>query len=539
MSAPAAEAGEIFQRLKGWGLARLLLTVVAAAAALLLPPVQRETQGLILAALGLAAVTNLLVIVVPLKAGPLRALAHALILADTALVALLVYLTGWAGSPFLPLAFATVLSAAFLLGRGSAVVYASAMVLALCAVTGFYRAAVRAQVPPPLLSSEASLLWQRDLGYYLGHLLLETGALYAVAVLSGILVQRLSREQVLVREVLDLMGEGVVAVDARGRLLVANAEAQRCLRLGGIQTGHPLLPALPEEISSWMGPALETEVPLQTTRVLTPPVGPTLPLAVQVAPLSDGRGRRGTVVLLTDLTREREALATERRAERLEATARLSMGIAHEIRNPLSSIRGAAQELTRGNDPRLTAMILRESDRLDRILGEFLFYARLATPRLVRCDLGRVLGETVETVRSRPEARDVAWQVDLSDAGVVEADPEQLGRLFLNLLINAVQAMEGRGAVSLRAQRLARKGVPGAVVTVADTGPGIRGEATARVFEPFYTTKGEGTGLGLALAARVTAAHRGEIRLLEPSPGACFEVWLPERAPDGEGAGHA
>ena len=537
-----AETAEILQRLKGWVLARLLLTVVASAASLLVPAAQTGTQGLILAALGLAAATNILVVVVPLKAGPLRALAHVLLLADTALVALLVYLTGWAGSPFLPLTFATVLSAAFLLGRGSAVVYASAMVLALCAVTGFYRAAAQAQVPPPLLGQEAILLWQRDLGYYLGHLLLETGALYAVAILSGVLVQRLSREQVLVREVLDLMGEGVVAVDARGRLLVANAEAHRCLRLGEIRTGRPLLPALPEEISAWMGPALETEVPLQTTRVLTPPVGPTLPLAVQVAPLSDGRGRRGTVVLITDLTREREALATERRAERLEATARLSMGIAHEIRNPLSSIRGAAQELIRGPDPRLSAMILRESDRLDRILGEFLFYARLAAPRLIRCDLGRVLGETVETARSRPEARGVAWQMDLADAGAVEADPEQLGRLFLNLLINAVQAMEttgGKGTVMLRARRLMRNGVPGAAVTVADTGPGLRGEAASRVFEPFFTTKGEGSGLGLALAARVTAAHGGEIRLLETAAGACFEVWLPERSPDGEGGPHA
>lgn len=537
MDAPA-RTGEYLRTIRGVALARLFLAVVSGGAALLAPPLQADVLDLILSALAVSAATNALLFVVPLRLGALKALAHALLLADTALVTFLVYLTGWAGSPFLPLTFATALAAAFLLGRAWAVVYASAMVLALCAVTGFYRSAALAGVPPPLLPQEAVALWKRPLAYYLGHLLLETAALYAVALLSGLLVVRLSREQVLVREVLDMMGEGVLAVDARGRLIVANAEAQRCLRLPEARPGEPLAAALSPDVAAWLLPALAAEAPLQITQTLVPSVGPTLPLAVQVAPLSESRGRRGTVVLVTDLTREREAAAAGRRAERLESTARLAMGIAHEIRNPLASIRGAAQELARAPDERLSAMILRESDRLDRILGDFLAYARLGPPRPGRCDLGLVLSETLEAARSREDAWGIAWRQALPPGLVVPGDPEQLRQLFLNLLINAVQALRGRGSVAATAGWATRGGSRWARVLVADDGPGIPREERGKIFEPFHTTKAEGTGLGLALAARVAAAHGGELRLAEAGAGACFEVWLPEGRPDGgEGEG--
>ena len=527
MPAPAAQARELLQRLQGLVLGRLILGVVAAGGAILGQGYDPGTLRIILSALGVSAALNALVFVVPLKPRALASLAHALLLADTALVTFLVYLTGWAGSPFLPLTFAAVVGAALLLGRAWAAIYASAMVLALCAVTGFYRAGALGHRPPPLLAQESPVLWQRDLAYYLGHLLLETGALYAVAALSGILVARLSREQVLIREILDLTRDGVLAVDARGRLLLANAEARRCLRLPALQPGDRLQPALEPEIGSWLLPAMESSAPMQTARTVETPAGPTLPLSVQVSPLAEGRARRGTVVLVTDLTREREAAAAERRAERLEATARLSMGIAHEIRNPLASIRGAAQEMGRSPDSRLTAMILRESDRLDRILGEFLSYARLAAPRPVRCDLGRLVEETLETARRRPEAKGVDLRARTEPGLLVPADPGQLAQLLLNLVINARQALGGKGTVSVAARREGGQ----AVLSVADDGPGVPGEARARIFEPFFTTKPEGTGLGLAMAARVASAHGGEIRLLSPERGAAFELWLPEGEP--------
>lgn len=521
--------------MKGFVLARTLLLVVAAGASLLAPPV--GSLAPILAALAVAALASLALLAVPLRGGSLRTLAQALLVTDTALVTFLVYLTGWAGSPFLPLTFAAVLGAAFLLSPAAAVVHASGMVLALCVVTGFYRAAALQGTPPPLLPAEASTLWDRNLSYYLGHLLLETGALYAVAILGGILVLRLSREQILLKEVLDLMGEGVIATDARGCLLVTNAEAHRCLRLSPGDVGSPLAPALPPDIAAWLVPALASESPLQMRQTVSPAVGPTLPLSVQVSPLIDGRGRRGTVILVTDLTREREAAAVARRAERLEATARLSMGIAHEIRNPLASIRGAAQELAKAPDPRLSAMILGESDRLDRILGDFLAYARLAPPRPVRCDLAAVVSETAALARERTGARGISWELPEGNPMPVEADPGQLRQLFLNLIINALQAMNGSGTLSIRLAPAARAGTDGFLATVSDTGPGVAPEAVDRLFEPFFTTKPEGTGLGLALAARVAAAHGGEVRLAGPGPGARFEVWLPARPV--EGALHA
>ncbi len=518
MGVPPAQTVEYLQRVRAWVLGRAVLAVAAAGGAVLAPPLQAGTLHLLLAVLAAWALSGLSLLLVPLRPRPLRALAQGLLLADAVAVTFLVYLTGWAGSPFLPLTFTAVLGAAFLLGGRAPLLHASAMVLALCAVTGFYRAAALVQAPPPLLPEQASPFWNRGLGWFLGHLLLETAALHAVAFLATLLVARLSREQVLVREVLDHMAEGVLAVDLRGNLIVVNAQAQRCLGLAGAEAGRPLADALQApEVSSWLLPALASSAPLQMTQT----VG-TLPLAVQVSPLTDGSRRRGTVILVTDLTREREAAAAERRAERLEASARLALGIAHEIRNPLASLRGAAQELARAPDPRLSAMILKESDRLDRILGDFLAYARLEAPRTSRCDLGALLEEAVAVAKSREDAREIRFRVSAPAGMSLAGDPGQLQQLFLNLLINAVQS--GAREVHVGAARAGRN----LRVEVADDGPGIPPEARGRIFEPFFTTKPRGTGLGLALANRVATAHGGEVRLGTSERGACFEVLFPE-----------
>ncbi len=521
MEAPPERTIEHLQRLRAWVIGRIVLAVAAAGGALLAPPLEPATLRLLLAVLAVWAFTGVALFLVPLRPVPLRALAQGLLLADTAAVTFLVYLTGWAGSPFLPLSFYAVLGAAFLLGGRAPLLYASAMVLSLCAVTGFYRAAALAHAPPPFLPVQAAPFWDRELGYFLGHLLLEAAALHAVASLSVLLTARLSREEVLVREVLDHMGEGVLAVDDDGRLIVANSQAQRCLGLAGVEPGRSLASSLASPVSSWLLPALAARASFQMAQTVEG-----LPLAVQVSPLGAGPGRRGTVVLVTDLTREREAAAAERRAERMEASARLALGIAHEIRNPLASIRGAAQELARAPDPRLTAMILKESDRLDRILGDFLAYARLEAPRPSRVDLGALLEETVALVGSREDARDIRFQSATPKGLAVSADSGQLKELFLNLLINAVQA--GAREIRVTATREARV----IRVEISDDGPGVSAEARGRIFEPFFTTKPRGTGLGLALAARVAAAHGGELRLAAagagPGGGACFEVLLPE-----------
>jgi signal transduction histidine kinase len=255
--------------------------------------------------------------------------------------------------------------------------------------------------------------------------------------------------------------------------------------------------------------------------------------------LEEAKGRLETS--LAELRHKTEALfrAEEqlRRADRLNALGIMAAGMAHELRNPLSGIRGAAEILQKETTPpekrrEFARILIREADRLDRVISSFLEFARPPKPQggpaELRLVLSRIRG-LLEPVSKRQGIRMEGNAFD--DPVALAVDPEILQQILLNLILNAIQAMPGGGTLRVES-RMARPEtdrVEGMVeVRVTDTGHGIPEAARERIFEPFFTTKEGGTGLGLSIVARLLSHMGGEIALESTGPeGTTFRVRLP------------
>jgi two-component system sensor histidine kinase PilS (NtrC family) len=276
----------------------------------------------------------------------------------------------------------------------------------------------------------------------------------------------------------------------------------------------------------------------------------------------------GYVVIFQDVTRVVAMEAELRRSERLAAVGELSAKIAHEIRNPLASITGSIQilqsdleESGEDNEPaRLMNIVVRETDRLNELITDFLVYARPAPLRPEVVDLESLLDEFAKVFGpARPDT--VSMRVSIAEKLAVEADPGQLRQTLWNLCLNAVQAMPEGGRLTISAERCAGESPQGmqpahrndegiasadeggetfsasrdpgvaaswVQISVADDGPGIPADVQERIFEPFFTTKKSGTGLGLATVHRIIENHGGELELVSGAGrGTTFRIKLP------------
>jgi signal transduction histidine kinase len=249
--------------------------------------------------------------------------------------------------------------------------------------------------------------------------------------------------------------------------------------------------------------------------------------------------------------READIERLHTRAERLEAVAELSASLAHEIKNPLASIRSAAELLAKvpgaDDDTRtLTTLVKRESDRLSRLLSEFLDFARTGVTSVRKVDLVEIAHHAAALVSAHPDKPENVTIRELfpSTPLVVVGDDDLLHRAIFNLLLNAVQASPPAGEVRLEAAELAYHQLPaqaerftrGAMmVQITDQGKGIADSIKERLFEPFVTTKAGGTGLGLSIVHRAVEAHHGFILVGRDSKGAGtrFTVILPKLGSEG------
>ncbi len=323
---------------------------------------------------------------------------------------------------------------------------------------------------------------------------------------------------------------GLLAFDREGNLATANREAARILQgdpagRGGDTAGS----LLPEGLANFLTAAQAASAPQDAVITLREPFN--LTLETISAPLQDEGGLRGNILLFRDIT-ELERLRDEvARSRRLVSLGNLAAGVAHEIRNPLSSIKGFAtyfRERLADSPPDVETaeVMIREVDRLNRVINELLEFARPRPPGMRSLNVSEVIGQAKEMMASLAKKKGIALNFQLPQEDlIIEGDPDQLKQVIWNLYLNALEATEpaGRIEVILKAEN-DRIGI-----TVADTGKGISGQDLPHLFDPYFTTKAAGVGLGLAIVHRIVEAHRGEIRAENrPEGGASFKVLLPK-----------
>ena len=325
---------------------------------------------------------------------------------------------------------------------------------------------------------------------------------------------------------LDNLSTSIIVLDTEGRLVLLNAAARVRFGVGQeLQEGHPLPHSLCEacQISRALTgeSAAETDLPWDSSI-----------LEVQSVPLRDGNGvLLGAICLARDVTKVRMMEQQVRRVEKLAAIGELAAGAAHEIRNPLTSIRGFMQLLearAQGARGDYFQIILNEIDRIDMIIRDLLLLARPAELQRVPTALDGLVNQVLLLHEQEFERQGIhllrEFQPDIRQ-GLL--DPKMLRQLLYNLLLNAAQAMPFGGTLTVR---LAESGPDHLVLAVSDTGVGIPAENLERLFVPFFTTKEEGTGLGLALCYSIVQAHQGRIDVeSKVGLGTTFRIQMPLR----------
>ncbi len=348
--------------------------------------------------------------------------------------------------------------------------------------------------------------------------------------------------------ILDALAVGIVAVDAAGRTELQNAEASRILGVSARATGGRRLAELlgsEHPAAALLDAALRDrrEVTAHATALPRRIGGDAQVVDLAVALVSSDAGIDGAVLTLTDRTIGSELAALVDQRSQSERFARLASGIAHEVRNPLGGIRGAAELLLgKLEDARLRRfpeLIRDETDRIRRLLDDL---AQLTSARPLafqRVNLHRALDALLELQRHGDDWRQIelAREYDPS-IPEIDADPDRLSQVFLNLVRNAVQAMDGKGRLVVRTRVESlyhlspgeRSPARFVHVDFDDAGPGIAPDDLPHLFTPFFSRRPGGTGLGLAIAQHWTVAHGGRIAAsAAPGGGARVRVSLPVR----------
>lgn len=354
-------------------------------------------------------------------------------------------------------------------------------------------------------------------------------------------------QQQLYALIVENVGEAVIALDPQERISLFNPAAQTMTGMSEKQClgrrfsecfGHQkvLCSLVEKSLSAGRSISDHETVELKNAKK-------NLPVSATVSPLFTADGiQQGAVLIMRDLTQIRTLEDAIRRADRLSMVGTMAAGLAHEIKNPLGGIKGAAQllqmELEEGSSlGEYPQVMIRETERVNRIIEELLDLSRPRQASSSEVNIGRILNEIILLQRQAFAEKEVRFNVYLDPSiPSIRGDGNLLTQLFLNLIKNAGEAVEPGGQVQITSRidsdyHLSAPGeraVPLVNILIEDNGPGIPQELRERIFTPFYTTKSGGTGLGLATCQKIVVDHGGLLNVkARKDGGTCFSVSLP------------
>lgn len=470
-----------------------------------------------------------------------RLFAYCQITVDIALATVIVFVTGGTESYLHALYPLSVIGAAILLGKSGGFFAASVASIAYGVLIDFDFYGML-PVRYKIIDSPVVPAWEDVFMTVSTNIL----AFFTVAYLIGYLAERAAKVEreleekeidygkleALNRQIIGNITSGIMTLDEKGRITSFNREA-------GAVTGYTLREVYYRDVEEIFPGMVRTgsRAGHRVEERYKKSTGEEIYLGFSISP---GQGGEVTnIVIFQDLTRLKAMEEELRRDEKLKALGELSVGIAHEIRNPLASISGSIQMLREETDPfgdnrRLMDIILRETERLNQLITDYLLFAKPARELKDTVDLGSLLAETMEVFRNSPVASSIKTECRVDASFRVLADARQLGQVFWNLFLNAAHAMPEGGTLSVEAERVLDGGAKGGpasefvAVTVSDTGRGIAPEDLKRIFDPFFSTREEGTGLGLAIVHRIIESHNGRIDVASAmGKGTSFRILLP------------
>ncbi len=386
-----------------------------------------------------------------------------------------------------------------------------------------------------LRTEEFIKIREQDLTHslYMGGLLLFLGSsgLYFLFLYQGMLVTRmtLANMKLYTRNIIESMPDGLIALDSRGHIASYNLRALKVTAL----TTQKLEGKKPEDLfDGWPLNCLDSENGVSSfSYTFIHPDGHEFPVKISCSPLLDETGNKlGSVLLLRDLREIRAMEEQLARSQRLASLGRMAAGIAHEIRNPLSTLRGFAQFFgSRADDDaakEYSSLMIGEVDRLNESISTLLQFSRPREPEFSQVDIKKLLQKTCKLLEHDFIESTITLAEKNNCSGTLEADKDLLLQVLLNLLKNAITASRPGNTVSFFCEADEQN----IYITITDAGVGMNLTEQEQMFDPFFTTKKSGTGLGLAVSHQIVEQHRGTFKVQSrPGSGTSITLILPKR----------
>ncbi len=470
---------------------------------------------------------------------------------DAVLGTALVHYTGGIKSFFAFVYIFPVLAAAVLLSRRSSLLLASAGTILYGALINIQIYGLTEETPFHVTESTT-----HDPAYALLQLFVNSATFFLVAILGSQLAERLKetgREleaqridlrnlRTLHEDIVENIPSGVITLDLTGKIVSFNRGAQKIIGIAVEQIRDKNWRETPfgaiKELEVFFSAPTSAFAGCSQELAIRGLDGHPIPVGINLTPLKSSEGRLvGLVGIFQDLTERRKTEARLRQADRLATAGQLAAGLAHEVRNPLAAISGCIELIKEAGTarPQLLDIVLREAERLKLVTGQFLDFAKPTLASQKQCNLVALVAEAVSLLeKSCDSAHPVTFSIQREAEEVMAAgDPDQLKQALWNLGLNAIQAMYMGGRLSFVIRRHGSENGDNWVgIELTDTGQGIPPEEVERIFDPFYTTKPGGTGLGLTITQKIIDNLGGRIEVISrEGGGSTFRVLL-KQAPD-------